>query len=256
MWPANAAASPRHDFFAGNSQDAIALIAATLENVVRQNQDLRQSQPTSFDAVSAPAITVHRYLSRIRQYTKFQDECYVVALVYLDRLFQNHKAPFLPTAHNVHRLVITSVLLASKFYDDVFHSNSFMAQVGGISVAEMNKLEIELCLRLNWDLHVVYDEYLLMIDSLLQPTDSLWKRWQHQHALAFSSDEETVSAEATEAGELGVAAPPPVAVVAKSLLPSWSFRTRDASPGVGREAGESASRTTSGSKEATTVSVR
>ena len=117
MWPANAAASPRHDFFAGNSQDAIALIAATLENVVRQNQDLRQSQPTSFDAVSAPAITVHRYLSRIRQYTKFQDECYVVALVYLDRLFQNHKAPFLPTAHNVHRLVITSVLLASKFYD-------------------------------------------------------------------------------------------------------------------------------------------
>lgn len=101
----------------GSSADAITLIAATLENVVRHNHDLRQTQPTSFDAVSAPAITVHRYLSRIRQYTKFQDECYVVALVYLDRLFQNHKAPFLPTAHNVHRLIITSVLLASKFYD-------------------------------------------------------------------------------------------------------------------------------------------
>jgi hypothetical protein len=104
-------------FAMGDGQEAIALIAATLENVVQQNQDLRQSQPTSFDAVSAPSITVHRYLSRIRQYTKFQDECYVVALVYLDRLFHTHKAPFLPTPHNVHRLIITSVLIASKFYD-------------------------------------------------------------------------------------------------------------------------------------------
>lgn len=114
---AMACAPSEHELLMGSSADAIALIAATLENVVQQNQDLRQSQPTSFDAVSAPSITVHRYLSRIRQYTKFQDECYVVALVYLDRLFQNHKAPFLPTAHNVHRLIITSVLLASKFYD-------------------------------------------------------------------------------------------------------------------------------------------
>lgn len=101
----------------GSSADVMALIAASLERVVRHNHDLRQSQPTSFDAVAAPAISVHRYLARIRQYTKFHDECYIVALVYLDRLFRAHKAPFLPTQHNVHRLVITSVLVASKFYD-------------------------------------------------------------------------------------------------------------------------------------------
>mmetsp|Transcript_6591 Transcript_6591/g.16878 ORF Transcript_6591/g.16878 Transcript_6591/m.16878 type:complete len:271 (-) Transcript_6591:442-1254(-) len=203
----------------GSSADVMALIAAALERVVRQNHDLRQTQPTSFDAVSAPSISVHRYLARIRQYTKFHDECYVVALVYLDRLFRAHKAPFLPTQHNVHRLVIASVLVASKFYDDVFHSNSFMAQVGGISVAEMNKLEIELCLRLNWELHLPYSDYGHMLAALVQPTHPVWAPWQHMsHAESDGSatgaagssrgaSDATSSASATAPAEATVAAP-------------------------------------------------
>lgn len=203
-----------------DAANVIVLMAAALERVVAENLDLRRSQPTSFDAVSAPGISIHRYLSRIRQYTKFHDECFVVALVYMDRLFALHKAPFLPTPHNVHRLIITSVLVASKFYDgespsavrplppppgaaltahqsparraDTFHSNSFMAQVGGISVGEMNKLEIELCLRLNWELHILADEYDRMAQTLVVPTHPSWHRWRHVRPplATFSSDEE------------------------------------------------------------------
>ena len=35
---------------------------------------------------------------------------------------------------------------------DEFYGNLYMARVGGIGVAEMNKLEIELCIRLDWHL--------------------------------------------------------------------------------------------------------
>ncbi|KAJ1617985.1 cyclin-domain-containing protein [Pavlovales sp. CCMP2436] len=246
-----------HEFQQGSSADAIALIAANLENVVNQNHDLRQSQPTSFDAVSAPSITVHRYLLRIRQYTKFQDECYVVALVYLDRLFAQHKAPYLPTAHNVHRLIITSVLIASKFYDDVFHSNSFMAQVGGISVAEMNKLEIELCVRLNWELHIVHDEYVRMLECIYQPQHALWKRWQHQHALSFSSDEETVVAVGGHA--LPITPTPTPAAASKSILPLWAggFLSREpGSGGGGLRRADGPSAAPSGTSPHASVSVR
>mmetsp|Transcript_27879 Transcript_27879/g.81953 ORF Transcript_27879/g.81953 Transcript_27879/m.81953 type:complete len:251 (+) Transcript_27879:107-859(+) len=210
----------------GTSAEVMALVSGALEGVVRQNQDLRQSQPTSFDAVSAPSISVSRYLTRIRQYTKFHDECFAVALIYLDRLFANHKAPFLPTAHNVHRLIITSVLVASKFYDDVFHSNSFMAQVGGISVAEMNKLEIELCLRLNWELHVMGSEFDHMVSCLHDRDASLWRRWQHHHAMMTSSDEDITPVEERTPS---LQAQGPTSVFAKAKMPLWGGGFRSVS---------------------------
>lgn len=93
-----------------------------------------------------------------------------------------------------------------------------MAQVGGISVAEMNKLEIELCLRLNWELHIVHDEYLNMVESLLQPHRPLWRRWQHQHSLSFSSDDEAAPPEsAGPSHALGG-----MQQAARSLLPKWA----------------------------------
>ena len=36
----------------------------------------------------------------------------------------------------VHRLLITSIMLASKFFDDVYYNNAYYARVGGISNIE------------------------------------------------------------------------------------------------------------------------
>ena len=44
---------------------------------------------------------------------------------------------------NVHRLLITSIMLASKFFDDVYYNNAYYARVGGISNSELNSLEME-----------------------------------------------------------------------------------------------------------------
>jgi hypothetical protein len=113
-----------------------------------------------------------------------------------------------------------------------------MAQVGGISVAEMNKLEIELCLRLNWELHIVHGEYINMVNSLFQPNDSLWLRWQHQYASNFSSDDDMGQGDAQSQPQVQHVPPPalttpPLAAAAaasqqqatasgsKSLLPKW-----------------------------------
>lgn len=159
---------------------------------------------------------------------------------------------------------------AAPLRADVFHSNSFMAQVGGISVAEMNKLEIELCIRLKWELHIVHGEYLQMVESLCEPEHPAWKKWQHQHAGAFSSDEETSSSDASQHHALppppppAPAAPPP----SKSLLPLWAtgFRSRAAEPaqppaGVlrradGSHAAAAGAGTAGGSSPVNSVSVR
>ena len=58
------------------------------------------------------------------------------------------------TELNVHRVVITAVLLAAKFFDDAYYNNAYYAKVGGVLVSEMNGLEVDFLFRVNFSLHV------------------------------------------------------------------------------------------------------
>jgi hypothetical protein len=112
-----------------------------------------QVQATRFHAVKPPAISVKNYLERMVKYAPCSKECYVLALIYIDRLVQNNPG-FTISSFNIHRLAITSLLLATKFYDDLFYNNAYYGQVGGISTGEMNLLELEFLFMVNFSLHV------------------------------------------------------------------------------------------------------
>ena len=81
-------------------------------------------------------------------------------MIYVDRLIQRNN--FLLTELNVHRVVITAILLAAKFFDDAYYNNAYYAKVGGVLVSEMNGLEVDFLFRINFSLHVtpeVFEEY-------------------------------------------------------------------------------------------------
>ncbi|XP_952988.1 cyclin-related protein, putative [Theileria annulata] len=108
-----------------------------------------------FNSINAPPIS--DYLVRIARYVNCSNECFVLALVYIDRIMKIHK--FSVSVLNIHRLLITSVMLAAKFSDDVYYSNSFYAQVGGIKVAEMNLLEAQFLMLIKYQLFVNAKDY-------------------------------------------------------------------------------------------------
>ncbi|UKJ89603.2 hypothetical protein MACJ_002854 [Theileria orientalis] len=108
-----------------------------------------------FNSMNAPPIS--DYLTRIARYVNCSNECFVLALVYIDRIMRLHR--FSVSVLNIHRLLITSVMLAAKFSDDVYYSNSFYAQVGGIKVAEMNQLEAQFLILINYHLFVDARDY-------------------------------------------------------------------------------------------------
>ena len=97
-------------------QRILRLMADVLERICQQNADLRAMTPTMFDAVSVPDMSIHCYLVRIRRYTKFDFSCFLVAATYMERLCQQGVS-FYPTMHNIHRLFVTALLLASKATD-------------------------------------------------------------------------------------------------------------------------------------------
>ncbi|KAL2861026.1 putative cyclin-dependent protein kinase complex component [Aspergillus lucknowensis] len=53
---------------------------------------------------------------------------------------------FVVDSFNIHRLVIAGVTCASKFFSDVFYTNSRYAKVGGLPLVELNHLELQFLL--------------------------------------------------------------------------------------------------------------
>ena len=77
--------------------------------------------------------------------------------MYIDRLIQRNS--FVLTELNIHRVVITSILLAAKFFDDAYYNNAYYARVGGVLVNEMNSLEVDFLFRINFSLHFSPEEF-------------------------------------------------------------------------------------------------
>lgn len=143
-------------------QAIVQVLAVVLERLVSANSHLAQSphEQTHFHAQRAPAIGVLQYLERIHKYASCSKECFILALIYIDRLIQRNN--FLLTELNVHRVVITAVLLAAKFFDDAYYNNAYYAKVGGVLVEEMNNLECQFLFKIDFSLRVlpeVFEKY-------------------------------------------------------------------------------------------------
>jgi len=149
------------------------VLAGVLERLIESNEasGAQNSMPTIFDAVTPPSISIRMYLRRIVEYVKCSGESAVMTLIYIDRLIE--RRAFAVTALNAHRLVITSVLVASKCFDDEFYSNGFFAQVGGVSVKELNKLEREFLFLLQFSTHVTPTMYTQYANGLTQAAASM-----------------------------------------------------------------------------------
>ncbi|CAI5486483.1 unnamed protein product [Closterium sp. Naga37s-1] len=84
--------------------------------------------------------------------------CFVVAYAYIDRILQEHDDMVI-TSLNVHRLLITCIMVAAKFLDDSYFNNAYYAKVGGVTTAEMNRLEMELLFRMDFRLNITTDVF-------------------------------------------------------------------------------------------------
>jgi len=62
--------------------------------------------------------------------------------------------PFVVCAHNIHRLVLAALVVCSKYCDDACLTNAAYAQLGGVSLRELNVLEMELLNMLQWSVHI------------------------------------------------------------------------------------------------------
>lgn len=135
--------------------------------VTRNDQFTSKNTVTVFHGVRTPGISIAKYLERVYKYTSCSPSCFVAAYIYIDRLV--HRQPNFPVISlNIHRLLLTSVMIAAKMLDDAHYNNAFYARVGGVSIAELNRLEVDLLFRLDFRLKVttsVFESYCLHLEK-------------------------------------------------------------------------------------------
>ncbi|CAH9096495.1 unnamed protein product [Cuscuta europaea] len=145
----------------------ISVLASVIERRVARNERIAKryrggeggggirvmSASRVFECHETPNMSVQSYLERVFRYIGAGPSVFVVAYVYIDRLCLLHPR-FRISPTNVHRLLITTILLASKYVEDRNYKNSYFARVGGLTRMEMNRLEVELLFMMGFKLHV------------------------------------------------------------------------------------------------------
>ncbi|PWN38247.1 cyclin-related 2, partial [Meira miltonrushii] len=141
------------------------------------------SSTLCFRARNIPSISIEAYLLRILRYCPASCEVFVSLLVYFDRMSKMGQGNperiladdglfvgmrgFAIDSFNVHRLVIAGVTVASKFFSDVFYTNSRYAKVGGLPVHELNQLELQFLLLNDFNLMIPLEEMQRYANQLL-----------------------------------------------------------------------------------------
>ncbi|EJT69807.1 hypothetical protein GGTG_12690 [Gaeumannomyces tritici R3-111a-1] len=106
-----------------------------------------------FYSRNPPPISIGDYLRRLHRFCPASPAVYLAASVYITRLAVDDRA-IAVTRRNAHRLLLASVRVATKALEDRSWPHRRFAQVGGISVAELTRLEISFCFLAGFELLV------------------------------------------------------------------------------------------------------
>ncbi|CAD7941751.1 unnamed protein product [Amoebophrya sp. A120] len=123
--------------------------AETHFGIYRRPKYCEDERLNMFYLTSQTSMPLNEYFARFHKHFDASAESYVIAYIYLDRLRASLTSVDPPGKHrshrlnnaNIYRFWLAAITLASKYWDDRFFSNTRYALIGGVPLAELNKLE-------------------------------------------------------------------------------------------------------------------
>lgn len=103
---------------------------------------------TVYDVSSKPDLSIEKFIHRWTRYTGVGDEVILTALVYLDRAAVSGIKIGEMTCH---RMILSALVVATKWHCDDFKDMFFYAKVGGVSCKDLRQLERRLLCDMQFD---------------------------------------------------------------------------------------------------------
>ncbi len=134
-------------------------ISSLLSYIVKDNSKktnykntLKKQKKSIFTSKGIPSITLIDYIERIKKYMKIEDNTFILGIIYLDRFCK--KSEIVLTEYNTHRLLFISILIALKYQEDFYFKNTFYAKISGVKISDLNKMEYEYVIQMNFNFYV------------------------------------------------------------------------------------------------------
>ena len=121
----------------------------------------------NFEIKSNPNISLKNYLSRILKYIKPQPSTIIISLILIDKFCENSYINL--NKKNIHKIFLTSIIVAIKYNEDEYFTNNYYAKVGGITQKELFNLEYIFLTLLDFNIYIdekIYNNYKDKIDDL------------------------------------------------------------------------------------------
>lgn len=139
------------EFHSRHIADISVQLSLVISDIVRENDQtpFSTSKLTRFHSRAPPGISIKDYLLRIIKFCNL-DKAVLLVIPYLVDLFTESYKKFVLNSLTVHRFIITACTIAAKGLCDQFCSNTHYAKVGGLSLMELNLLEVEFLTRVRY----------------------------------------------------------------------------------------------------------
>ena len=141
------------DFVAEMAQGMYALYESRI-----RLQDIDIIQSVKPKSLVPPAF--RKYVLQVLSSTRLPSSTILLGLYYLATRMTmlSGSGSYMTGNGQVYRMLITSLLLGSKFLDDNTFQNRSWSEVSNIPVGELNVLEIEWLVAVDWNMHITLDD--------------------------------------------------------------------------------------------------
>ena len=150
------------------SKKIINIVCSILTEIINnEKKDFKFDLNDNFEIKNNPNISLQNYLSRILKYIKPQPSTIIISLILIDKMCENSNIHL--NKKNIHKIFLTSMIIAIKYNEDEYLTNNYYAKVGGILQKELFRLEYSFLNILNFNVYIdeiLYKNYKDKIDNL------------------------------------------------------------------------------------------
>lgn len=131
--------------------------ACTLEHIRDVNDWKSKPESLTFVGKDIPDLGIVDYCHRLQKYFRCSPSVSLGALIYIDRFVNCSDVTI--NRLTIHRLLIVAFTISVKYFEDLHFSNSYYAQVGGVDLKELNRLEAFMLSAMQFNLHISETEF-------------------------------------------------------------------------------------------------
>lgn len=150
-----------------NNSNLILSISNYIEKLLRGktiNSNFNTSLMNIFYSEIIPEISIIDYLKRIIYFSNCEINSLISSLIYINELIKD----FPINKHYIHKLLFTCILFSIKYNEDLIYKNDFYCQIAGISLKDLNLMEYNFIVLLNFNFYInpqIYHYYKLKLEE-------------------------------------------------------------------------------------------